>query len=311
MMRQRLLFITLLASLINGCENFSSSTPPQTSAADYHKVLPEFLKPKPAKPAANTPNLKPSHTIHHTHTLGTAAVDEANKNAIIQPSSASTINSIIVYPFEAGELYQIYTTPLNITDVELQPGEETISIAAGDTARWQISKTLSGNDATRTEHLLIKPSAENLDTTLVVTTNQRTYHMLLKSTKNTYMSTVQWKYHDPDNMDGTTSDTQASSNLSLKPESLNFSYRTKLTSGDTPDWMPKAIFNDGSKTYIEFPDHIQSAPTLFIKQSGSGDAAVNYRVVGHYYVIDQVITSAELTSGMGRYQTVVEIGYKK
>jgi len=308
---QRLLLVTLLASLASGCENFSSSTPTPKPASDYHQALPAPA-PAPAPAVAvkmDTTNPKSfTHAKHITHALGAAAVDEANKNAVIQPSSANTINSIIAYPFEAGALYQVYTTPLNITDVELQPGEETISIAAGDTARWQISKTISGNDASRTEHLLIKPSAEDLNTTLVVTTNQRTYHMLLKSTKNTYMSTVQWKYSDAPT-DSTA--TQPNENLSLNPESLNFSYRTKLINGDRPDWMPKAIFNDGSKTYIEFPDHIQSAPTLFIKQSGSGDAAVNYRVVGHYYVIDQVITSAELTSGSGRYQTIIEISYKK
>lgn len=310
MIVKRLLIISLLTTLTSGCENFSSSTQAVSPAPNYQKVVLATPKPAPTVPPASASIPKSLPHKKGPHVLGTTAVDEANKNAVIQPSSASTIHSIIVYPFEAGELYQIYTTPLNVTDVEFQVGEEIISVAAGDTARWQISKTLSGGgDTGSIQHLLIKPSAEGLDTTLVVTTSQRTYHMLLKSTKNTFMSTVQWQYSD------TPTDEDASSasndNLSLNSAALDFSYTTKLRHGDKPDWMPKAIFNDGSKTYIEFPDHIQSAPTLFIKQSGSGDAAVNYRVVGHYYVIDQVMTSAELTSGIDKYQTIVEIDYKK
>lgn len=309
MIVKRLLIISLLATFTSSCENFSSSTP-TPPAPNYQKVVLAAPKPAPTLPPASASISKSLTHKKGPRVLGPTAVDEANKNAVIQPSSASTIHSIIVYPFEIGNLYQIYTTPLNVTDVEFQTGEDIISVAAGDTARWQISKTLSGGgDTGSVEHLLIKPSAEGLDTTLVVTTNQRTYHMLLKSTKNTYMSTVQWQYSDAPNDDDAAAANNG--NLSLNSEALDFSYTTKLNHGDKPDWMPKAIFNDGSKTYIEFPDHIQSAPTLFIKQSGSGDAAVNYRVMGHYYVIDQVMTSAELTSGTGRYQTIVEIDYKK
>jgi type IV secretion system protein VirB9 len=242
--------------------------------------------------------------------VGTPAVDNANKKAIIQPSSTSTENAIIIFPYDPGNLYQIYATPLNVTDIQFQAGEQIISIAAGDTARWQVSRTASGADSHRTEHLLIKPLEEDLDTTMVVTSNMRAYHLLLKSTKNTFMATVQWQYQedlDQSNADAPTTATSTTPPINFNNLSTNYDVYVKR--GDTPDWMPKAVFNDGLKTYIEFPDRIQSAPALFIKQSGSGDAAVNYRVVGNYYVIDQVITAAELTAGNGA--TIVEINYKK
>lgn len=306
---QVLLFFIFSFCLL-ACENFEGP---------YHGNY------QPAQPAQATPistmpkiitvdqNQLMQSKRHTKIVMGTNAVEEANKKAVVQASSASTQNAIIVFPYEPGDLYQIYTTPLNVTDVQFQPGEQIISVAAGDTVRWQISKTASGIDNNRIEHLLVKPLEEDLDTTMVATTNMRTYHVLLKSTKNTFMATVQWQYPEqPINTD--LNNAQPGNTASFSMPAINFSnldlnYHTKVKRGDTPDWLPKAIFNDGLKTYIEFPGRIQSAPALFIKQSGSGDAAVNYRVVGNYYVVDQVITAAELTSGNG--ETVVEILYKK
>jgi len=320
-MLRKLLPIALLMTL-TGCENFQSSsdnqsnyrlaTPPQPKSTQFYQ--------SPKVVSVNKKQLM--HTSRNvTVVQGTNAVDQANRNATIKPTSASAMNSIIIFPYQAGDLYQIYTTPLNITDVQLQAGEQIISVAAGDTVRWEISKTVSGGDASRTEHLLIKPTAENLDTTLVITTNMRTYHILLKSTPNTFMATVQWQYDDDgmmmsglaDNTNGMPGSNGNPAALSFNVEQLDFAYKTESTRGPVPDWMPKAVFNDGYKTYIEFPERIQSAPALFIKQSGSGDAAVNYRVVGNYYVIDQVITGAELVTknnNISANDTVVTITKK-
>lgn len=283
--------------------------------SDYRVASPQPVLLPPVSPVASVVKVNPSKLLHITNSgrksiTGPRAVQEAEKRSIRQPNSAEAINSIIVFPYQPGDLYQIYTTPLNVTDVQLQAGEQVVSVAAGDTMRWEISKTVSGIDSSRVEHLLIKPLSEGLNTTMVVTTNWRTYHLLLKSTRNTFMAVVEWQYGGDQNMmmnnlvDKSASSND-SANIPVNLSKLNFSYRMKLVQGDKPDWTPMSIFNDGSKTYIEFPQNIQSAPTLFIKQSDSGDAAVNYRVVGNYYVVDQVFTAAELVSGNGL--TVLEI----
>jgi hypothetical protein len=88
------------------------------------------------------------------------------------------INSMQVYPFVDGALYQVYASPGQITDIALQPGEQLVGsgpVAAGDTVRWIIGDTESGagrqadpypREATRLELL----------TNLVINTDRRTYH---------------------------------------------------------------------------------------------------------------------------------------
>jgi type IV secretion system protein VirB9 len=317
MLKKRLLTLVAFISVLNGCENFNSSVSGTTPSQNNYRFVP------PPQPAVTqvTPHLVSVDTKQLLHApvqvnivSGANAVDQANKKALIQPSSTRTLNSIIIYPYQAGNIYEIYAAPMNVTDIEMQPGEQIISVAAGDTVRWELSKTLSGADSSRTEHLLIKPFEEDISTTMVITTNQRTYHLLLKSTKNTFMATVQWQYDNQGMMVNNLSAGGGASPVesgvpSFNIADLDFSYKTELKKGNKPDWMPKAVFNDGLKTYIEFSSRLQSAPALFMKQNGSGDASVNYRVVGNYYVVDQVMTAAELMSGNG--ETVVEITYNK
>jgi type IV secretion system protein VirB9 len=62
------------------------------------------------------------------------------------------INSMQVYPFVDGALYQVYASPGQITDISLQPGEQLVGsgpVAAGDTVRWIIGDTESGTGAAR------------------------------------------------------------------------------------------------------------------------------------------------------------------
>ena len=315
MSSRKFLFVVVAPLALTECANFEGYQKKEANA-HYQRV---YVEPTPsfAETTPHVVSVNQSQLMHAKNTgktiTGEAAVERANKKALVEPNSAGTLNAIIVYPYQEGNLYQIYTTPLNVTDVEFQSGEQIISVAAGDTMRWEISKTASGAGGDRIEHLLVKPQSEDLMTTMVVTTNMRTYHIILKSTKNTFMATVQWKYAS---QNGGINDLTGNSTLnttdgspSINAAQLDFSYEMKTFRGRKPDWYPKAVFNDGSKTYIEFPSTIQSAPALFIKDSGSGDAAVNYRVVGAYYVIDQVITSAELMAGNGN--TIVQINSTK
>src|SRR3546814_9319996 len=59
--------------------------------------------------------------------------------------------------------------------------------------------------------------------------------------------------------------------------SLSFGYRV---SGDRPDWRPVRVFDDGVRTFIEFPESIargEMPPVFVIGASGEGEL-VNYRV---------------------------------
>ncbi len=52
--------------------------------------------------------------------------------------------------FTDGALYQVYAAVGRVTMIALQPGEELVTVAAGDTVRWIVGDTSSGSgDALR------------------------------------------------------------------------------------------------------------------------------------------------------------------
>ncbi len=247
---------------------------------------------------------------------GLSAVEVANKKAERQPLSSRYINAIMTYEYMPGALYQIYCEPLDVTDLQFQMGEHIISVAAGDTLRWQVSKTYSGAGLKSYEHLLIKPIDSGLTNSLVVTTDLRTYHLQLHSTDSAYMASVNWNYPESEDFvrryQSASPDDQ-SSNVSqaLSLSGLDFNYQANLLSGkESPTWMPWMVFNDGNKTYIQFPPHMQIAPTLFIGPDPAHARIVNYRVEGKYYIIDQVVDSLILRVGQTD-PTVVQVVHEK
>lgn len=93
-----------------------------------------------------------------------------------EPRREGYYNSIQIYPWSEGALYQVYAVPGQITNIALEPGESLTGagpIAAGDTARWIIGDTESGSGVTRRVHVLVKPTRPDLSTNLVITTDRR------------------------------------------------------------------------------------------------------------------------------------------
>lgn len=245
--------------------------------------------------------------------VGEAAIEEANKKSLKQPNSGEYINSIMTFDYMPGALYKIYAAPLSVTDIQFQNNEHVVAVGAGDTTRWQVSKTYSGIGANRQEHLLVKPFDEDLTNSLVITTDLRTYHLILQSTVKTYMASVAWRYPDNDNLvtkfDEDAGDSIADVTSGIDINSLNFNYQINVLKGPQPDWCPKMVFNDGSKTYIKFSQQAQDAPTLFIGDSKYSQIT-NYRVQGNYYIVDKVLYHAQLRGGL-ESKTIVQITMTK
>ena len=87
---------------------------------------------------------------------------------------------------------------LQVCDVALQAGEQVNSINLGDTARWTIEPAITGSGENEVQHIIIKPMDVGLETSLVVTTNRRTYHLRLRSHRKEYMPQVVFTYPDED-----------------------------------------------------------------------------------------------------------------
>ncbi|HYN38346.1 MAG TPA: TrbG/VirB9 family P-type conjugative transfer protein, partial [Rhodospirillales bacterium] len=88
-------------------------------------------------------------------------------------------------------------------------------------------------------------------------------------------------------------------------DDLNFGYRI---SGDEPRWRPSQVFDDGRRTYIQFPPNlgVTEAPPLFVLGANGDAQLVNYRIKRNYYEVDRLVDVAELRLGESP-QTVVRI----
>ena len=72
-------------------------------------------------------------------------IASANAAARREPVKDGYINAIQVYPFAKGALYQVYAAVNQVTDIALEAGEKLTSVSAGDTLRWVVGDTTSGD----------------------------------------------------------------------------------------------------------------------------------------------------------------------
>lgn len=329
------IMLTAFAISLSGCASFQGAwtniksdlgssgkvtTPAQMSKAVYvfdepmdvqpieediivpNLIMPGQMKARPVKVTLfDTADYKPDQAINF-----------ANKSAAVQPSPGNYLNAIQIYPYTQGSLYQVYTAPGQVTDIALERGEGLTSVSAGDTVRWIVGDTLSGQGASEQVHVLVKPTAPNLTTNLVITTTKRTYYLELHSYKDTYMAAVSWRYPRQSIVRKHRKLTAKSTKLStlktdIRPrlENLRFDYVIK---GDTPKWRPVRVFDDGHKVFIQFPKNFarSEAPPLFITGKKGKGQLVNYRIKGDYYVVDRLFDAAELRIGE-KNQTIVRI----
>ncbi|ARM30498.1 P-type conjugative transfer protein TrbG [Prosthecochloris sp. HL-130-GSB] len=233
-------------------------------------------------------------------------IEQANSSSAQNPDGAGYFNAIMQYDYVPGSLFQVYAAPLRLTDIQLQPGERIVGQpAAGDTVRWVLGIGRSRVDGVEQQHIYVKPTRPGLETTLVITTDRRTYHIELHSYRETYMAAVNWRYPHEELAIAGGGDVVASQ---VDLSGLNFAYEVDVHKGRRPDWLPLKVFDDGRKTFIQFPDAMLSgeAPVLFVVSRDGETQLVNYRVKDEFFVVDRLFEMAELRVGTKR-QNVVRI----
>jgi len=227
----------------------------------------------------------------------------------------------INYVYTIGQI-DILCAVLQVCDVALQSGEQVNNLNIGD-PRFQIEPAITGYGEGQTLHLLIKPLDVGLDTTLVVTTNRRTYHFRLRSSRSKFMPYVDFTYPEDamakwqairnKKIDHMRDNTLPATNEYLGD--LDFKYQID---GSTR-WTPTRVYNDGKKTIIEMPYSMQQteAPTLLVVRKEGGMFTdddiqmVNYRLQGNRYIVDSVFDKAMLIAGVGSNQDKVIISRGK
>lgn len=213
----------------------------------------------------------------------------------------------------------VICAPLQVCNLALQPGEIVNNVNIGDSVRWKITPSISGDGGGQTTHLIIKPTDAGLVSSLDIETNRRTYAIKLVSTESEWMPLVAFNY--PDEMQRQWSEYRqavafgaAATTLPTGENVANPDFGFRI-SGGNPGWKPLRVYTDGVRTYIEFPRTIgsTSAPALVALANDGGwfsrasTQLVNYRMQGNRFVVDSVLSRAELISGVGGDQTRVVI----
>lgn len=218
----------------------------------------------------------------------------------------------------------IITAPLRITDIQLEEGEYIKDVQVGDAVRWQLSASVSGAGDTIVSHVIVKPTAPNLQTTLLIATDKRAYHLNLISKKEDYMPIVGFSYVSDMKKSlaiykKQLDEVEKSKTFEVvggeKPilgniDTLNFEYRL---SGDNPSWKPIRIYNDGVKTYIQMPKIMlfNEAPILMVLDTNNNQQIVNYRLLEDRFIVDKLFDKAVLFMDIGSDRQSVIIENKK
>ncbi|HBO2075846.1 TPA: P-type conjugative transfer protein TrbG [Pseudomonas aeruginosa] len=304
--RKSALAVALLsATALAGCATFK---PPQISYDDNVPSLPAVPAPvteERPRPLHTPPAWTPARG-------GTAAnsptgrVQNANAAARVEPRREGYYNSIQIYPWSDGALYQVYAAPGQITNIALEPGERLTGagpIAAGDTARWIIGDTESGSGNSRRVHVLVKPTRTGISTNLVITTDRRMYMIELRAAETPYMPSIAWAYPEPPAAQRTSAPATP-----VIPAASARRYRYGLT-GDTPPWRPVSVYDDGRRVYVEFPRGIFQGemPPIFVLGSDGEPQIVNSRIYQNILIVDRIFGAAELRLGSGDRQQTVRI----
>ncbi|WP_303148012.1 P-type conjugative transfer protein TrbG [uncultured Cloacibacillus sp.] len=321
-MKKEIIILALISTLFTGC----AYAAPSVAEEDFEEMfgtIKEKVQPRPIDNKA-----------------AKLAKEFAQKNNGPDPTLGR--GGAVVYTFGT-TMPRILCRPMRVTDIELEPGETvTTPPFVGDSVNWQILPASSGSGANLTMHVMVKPSMPDLATNLIIHTSRRSYHLDLVSSKTQYTPHVAFTYPQQgisqDVWDAFLSgiETQKAADKANQPyvlpheakaknaktsridntvrpdkpamPALDYGYRI-IPKGKNIKWLPDAVYTDGAKTYIQFPQNLKNleAPVFMAVRNGQREL-VNYRIVGNTtYVIDAIIEKGILLSGSGAYSAKVTI----
>lgn len=243
---------------------------------------------------------------------GADAVSASTDSALKKPELYK--GGVIWYDYNETFVYELYCQPYRITDLALEPGELVIEmpIMSEDTV-WDVGAYVARKSSQDVQHLCFKPSYSGLVTSLIITTDRRTYHFLLKSFKDCYMTMVQFRYPNilpfnvksPDSAAGVNS--LSKSLVGVDPANISMDYKMTYSFFKKPYWLPKLVYDDGRRTYIKMDPVVlnMETPVLF----NNSNELINYRVDSDLIVIDQLIEKVTMKRG-GEKVTIKKRNYK-
>ena len=254
---------------------------------------------------------------------GADAVTRSNTDSLQIPMKF--VNGVMYYAWDDSFVYEIHTSPYRTTDLMLEPGEQVLEMPfLSEEKVWEIGAGVSVEKGQDMQHFFLKPAYSGLTTSMIIITDRRVYHLLLKSFKNPanggperYMVMVRFNYPPPMLFTVKSDRLQRQSDSInspafgtglVDPRYLSFDYKMTYSARRKPVWLPQRVYDDGRKTYVVLDRRTlhSESPVLF----NGRNERINYRVHENMIVIDELIEKATLRRGKDKV-TIVKKKYKK
>jgi P-type conjugative transfer protein TrbG len=183
-------------------------------------------------------------------------------------------------------------------------GGDRTPAAENQTLRWEVKEGADGSSETLRQHLFVSPIAPGMTTGFIVTTTHRTYYLTLKSVKTSPVRVVRWRYPLE------VAKPKAPPEPGLLPDPVqpkHYHVGYELV-GSKPSWQPRQVVDDGTKTYIIYPEVTLFETVPMVRLVGpNGPQLVNARQCLNVVIVDQLVPRAELRVGRGEHAEVVTI----
>jgi type IV secretion system protein VirB9 len=293
-----------LSLFVSGCKTTDMTPRADTERVNSLPPLPLAVEapdlPEPQIISIEKPVYIPEHSSASPQVKAVSGVDAVNGSVAkgtIAPQSYSY--AAHVYDYHTDQVFEVYTQILRTTDIYLEPGELVLEVPfISDSERWVLGAGLNRENGQVIQHIYVKPKEAGLEASMIINTDRRVYHVLLRSYQSVYMPMVRWNYKVPyvplnfAQKDASHTENGTAADVSGKleyvdPRFLSFDYTVKYKGLRKPSWMPRLVYDDGRKTYLVFNEQVlqRELPAVF---ENSGDI-INYRVHGELTVIDKLI----------------------
>jgi type IV secretory pathway VirB9-like protein len=211
-------------------------------------------------------------------------IEGAMQQARRTPAPAQFSRGLLRYPFEQpSPIYRLDVAVDTFSTIVLAPGEQLYYAGVADTKRWTWDETVAGDGETRRTVFLIKPHADKLRTTILLTTSLGMYHLEAFAHKTSYVAAVAWKHPDRP--------------VLAKPPPLpsNTRYQMRVMTTPAPAWTPTSSWDNGKHLFVRMADALEvtTTPAVYVCREGAEAEIVNHGVKGTTYVVHRLLAPGE------------------
>lgn len=241
-----------------------------------------------------------------TFLVGSTFAHDTEDGVTYYPSYSD--NTANVYNYNKYKQFEINTKVGYVTDVQLRPGEVVQKIASGNTTQWQVDVDIIDG----VQHVYIKPMVSGIRTNMIINTDQRSYRFLVNSTDEMEYVVV-FNFAELDREAQLKAEAEALAAQQARLDNLkrlqnthfNTNYKVIKTKNVKTAYVPKNIFDDGQKTYIEVSDLAlrDNLPLVYSYDDWEKGKLqlINYRLKNNVIEIDKVVNKMRVMFSQNSY----------